>query len=124
VGIGSRVQRDLATSTYTTICYGACALTVLPFILFGKMQFVHFSRGEWFLLGLLIIGAQFMGHTLFNLVLKRVSPVVVSLIVFFEVPVAAIVAWIWLEQSPSAGLYVGILGILIGCTIFVVGGKR
>ncbi|MEI8222510.1 MAG: DMT family transporter [Actinomycetes bacterium] len=124
VGIGSRVQRNLATSTYTTICYGACALTVLPFILFGKMQFVHFSRGEWFLLGLLIIGAQFMGHTLFNLVLKRVSPVVVSLIVFFEVPVAAIVAWIWLKQSPSAGLYVGILGILIGCTIFVVGGKR
>ena len=124
VGIGSRVQRDLATSTYTTICYGACALTVLPFILFGKMQFVHFSQEEWLLLGLLIIGAQFMGHTLFNLVLKRVSPVVVSLIVFFEVPVAAIVAWIWLKQSPSPGLYVGIVGILIGCTIFVVGGKR
>ena len=124
VGIGSKVQRELATSTYTTICYAACGATVLPFIIFGKLQFIHFSKGEWFLLALLIIGAQFMGHTLFNLVLKRVSPVVVSLIVFFEVPVAAVVAWIWLHQTPSGGLYVGIIGILIGCSIFVVGGKK
>ncbi len=124
VAIGSKVQKDLATSTYTTFCYAACALTVIPFIVFAKLEFIHFSRGEWLLLLLLIIGAQFMGHTLFNLVLKRVSPVVVSLIVFFEVPVAAIVAWLWLHQSPSSGLYIGIAGILAGCTIFVVGGKR
>lgn len=124
VAIGSRVQRDLATSTYTSVCYAACALTVLPFILFSGVEFLHFALYEWVLLALLIIGAQFLGHTLFNFVLKRVSPVVVSLIVFFEVPVAAIVAWMWLDQRPSAGLYVGIAGILAGCSIFVVGGRR
>ena len=124
VAIGSRVQRELATSTYTTFCYATCAVTVLPFIVFGKIQLIHFSRGEWVILGLLIVGAQFMGHTLFNVVLKRVSPVVVSLIVFFEVPVAALVAWGWLHQLPSPGLWVGIGGILIGCSVFVMGGKR
>ena len=124
VAIGSRVQRDLATSTYTTICYAACAITVLPFILFSGAEFLHFALYEWVLLGLLIIGAQFLGHTLFNLVLKRVSPVVVSLIVFFEVPVAAVVAWLWLDQKPSAGLYLGIVGILTGCSIFVIGGRK
>lgn len=124
VAIGSRVQRDLATSTYTSLCYGTCAMTVLPFIIFGGIQVTHFALTEWVILLLLIIGAQFMGHTLFNLVLKRVSPVVVSLIVFFEVPVAALVAWIWLHQSPSPGLWIGVAGILAGCTVFVVGGKR
>lgn len=124
VAIGSRVQRELATATYTTVCYGACAATVIPFIVIGKLPFLHFSRGEWLLLALLIIGAQFMGHTFFNLVLKRVSPVVVSLVVFFEIPLAAIIAWAWLHQSLSSGLWAGITGILIGCTIFVVGGKR
>ena len=124
VGIGSQVQRNLATSTYTSVCYGMCALVTLPFIIFGGLQIFHFRPGEWLILGLLILGAQFMGHTLFNVVLKRVSPVVVSLIVFFEVPVAAIMAWAWLHQSPSPGLWVGVLGILAGCTVFVIGGKR
>lgn len=124
VAIGSRVQRELSTSTYTTVCYGACAITVLPFIIFGKLPFLHFAKSEWIILALLIIGAQFMGHTLFNLVLKRVSPVVVSLIVFFEIPLAALIAWAWLHQSLSSGLWIGIVGILAGCTVFVIGGKR
>ncbi|MEN9325525.1 MAG: hypothetical protein RL414_1279 [Actinomycetota bacterium] len=123
VAIGSRVQRDLATSTYTAVCYGACAVTVFPFIIFSGAEFIHFSLYEWVFLALLIFGAQFLGHTLFNIVLRRVSPVVVSLIVFFEVPVAAIVAWLWLDQSPSAGLFAGIIGILLGCSIFVLGGR-
>jgi drug/metabolite transporter (DMT)-like permease len=124
VSIGSRVQRELATTTYTSVCYASCAVTVSPFIIFGKLNLIHFASKEWVILLLLIIGAQFMGHTLFNVVLKRVSPVVVSLIVFFEVPVAALVAWIWLHQLPSAGLWIGIAGILAGCTVFVIGGKR
>ena len=124
ISIGSRVQRELKTTTYTTICFAMCASTMIPFILIGKLQILHFSRGEWLLLLLLLIGAQFMGHTLFNVVLKRVSPVVVSLIVFFEVPIAALFAWVWLHQAPSAGLWLGIFGILAGCSVFVIGGKK
>jgi drug/metabolite transporter (DMT)-like permease len=124
VAIGSRVQRELATATYTTVCYGACALTVTPFIIIGKLPVTQFAHIEWIYLALLIIGAQFMGHTFFNLVLKRVSPVVVSLVVFFEIPLAALIAWAWLHQSLSSGLWAGIVGILIGCSVFVVGGKR
>ena len=67
----------------------------------------------------LIIGAQFLGHTMFNMTLSRVSPVVVSLVVFFEVPVSAIIAFIWLDQIPAAGIIPGIIGLLIGCGIFV-----
>jgi len=69
----------------------------------------------------LVLGAQLLGHTMFNLSLKRLSPVVVSLVVFFEVPVAAIFALLWLHQKPSAGIIPGVIGILMGCSIFVMG---
>ena len=121
VMIGSKVQSQISTSTYTTICYGICALTVLPVIFLTGSRFITFPKVQWLWLLLLVLGAQLLGHTMFNLSLKRLSPVVVSLIVFFEVPVAAIVAWIWLHQKPSVGIIPGVIGILIGCSIFVMG---
>jgi drug/metabolite transporter (DMT)-like permease len=121
VMFGSKVQATISTSTYTTVCYGVCALTALPMIFITSSTVVAFPKVQWLWLFLLVIGAQILGHTMFNLALKRLSPVVVSLIVFFEVPVAAIFALIWLHQKPSAGILPGIVGILIGCSIFVLG---
>ncbi|MEI6294848.1 MAG: DMT family transporter [Actinomycetes bacterium] len=121
--IGSGVQKSLATSTYTTVCFSSCAVTTLFVSLSTGSKLVHFPALQWIYLAGLIIGAQFFGHTLFNMSLKRVSPVVVSLVVFFEVPVAAIIAWFWLHQRPSAGTIPGIFGLLIGCAIFVLRNK-
>ena len=120
---GSKVQSAISTSTYTSICYGTCAITALPMIFISRSTFIAFPKIQWLWVGLLVLGAQLLGHTMFNLSLKRLSPVVVSLVVFFEVPVAAIFALIWLHQKPSAGIVPGVVGILIGCTIFVMGRK-
>ena len=121
--LGSNVQRHIATSTYTTVCFFTCAVVCLvASVVTGSPMFHFIAIQWWYLLGL-IVGAQFLGHTLFNMSLKRVSPVVVSLIVFFEVPVAAIIAWFWLHQRPSAGTMPGIVGLLIGCAIFVLRNK-
>jgi len=121
--IGSGVQKSLSTSTYTTVCFASCAITTLLTSLVTGSALLHFPAVQWLYLLGLIIGAQFLGHTLFNMTLKRVSPVVVSLIVFFEAPVSAIIAWIWLHQHPSAGTIPGIIGLLIGCAIFVLRNK-
>jgi hypothetical protein len=40
-------------------------------------------------------------------------------VVFFEVPVSAIIAFFWLDQTPAPGIIPGIIGLLIGCGIFV-----
>jgi drug/metabolite transporter (DMT)-like permease len=122
--IGSKAQESLSTSTYTTFCYGMCALTALPIALFVKLPVLHFPARQWVLVIALILGAQILGHTMFNLSLKRVSPAVVSLIVFFEVPVSAILAYFWLGQKPPAGIIPGIVGLLIGCGIFVFRSKN
>jgi drug/metabolite transporter (DMT)-like permease len=121
--IGSGVQKTLSTSTYTTICYGTCAFVTLIAALLTRSEILHFQFNQWILLFSLIIGAQLLGHSLFNLTLKRVSPVVVSLIVFFEVPVSAVIALLWLNQKPQPGTIPGIIGLLIGCAIFVLRNK-
>jgi drug/metabolite transporter (DMT)-like permease len=121
--IGSKAQRDLSTSTYTSVCYGICAITAIPIVAISGYSFFHFPAKQWWLVIALILGAQLLGHTMFNLSLKRVSPAVVSLITFFEVPVGALLAFWWLGQRPPTGTIPGIIGLLIGCGIFVLRSK-
>jgi drug/metabolite transporter (DMT)-like permease len=116
---GSKAQQKLSTSTYTTACYFTCAVTTLVIAIATGSQYLHFEARQWWLVVALILGAQFLGHTMFNMALRRVSPVIVALIVFFEVPVSAVIAFLWLGQVPPAGIIPGIIGLLIGCGIFV-----
>ena len=116
---GAKAQRTLETSTYTTICYFVCSMTALPMALIAGNEIVNFSGKEWLILLGLIVGAQLLGHTMFNSVLKRVSPAIVSLIVFFEVPLSALLALWWLGQKPPIGIIPGIVLILIGCVLVV-----
>jgi drug/metabolite transporter (DMT)-like permease len=118
--IGARAQRTLETATYTSICYFFCAITALPMAIIAGNEILHFSAREWWILLGLISGAQFLGHTMFNSVLKRVSPAVVSLIVFFEVPVSSILAIWWMNQRPPVGVIPGIVLILFGCALVVL----
>jgi drug/metabolite transporter (DMT)-like permease len=118
---GSKAMKTLEASSYTTICYGVCALTALPIAIISGSELIDFPAREWWILLALIAGAQILGHSMFNAALKRVSPAVVSLIVFFEVPVAAIVAGIFdIGKQPSGLIIPGIILILGGCTMVVL----
>jgi drug/metabolite transporter (DMT)-like permease len=117
---GSKALRTIETSTYTTICYFVCAMTALPMAIIAGNELLHFTAKQWWIVLGLIIGAQILGHTMFNSTLKRVSPAVVSLIVFFEVPVSSILAVWWLDQKPPLGIIPGIALILFGCVLVVL----
>jgi drug/metabolite transporter (DMT)-like permease len=118
---GSKAMKTLGTTSYTTICYGVCALTALPIAVATGSELIHFEARQWWILLGLIGGAQILGHSMFNAALKRVSPEIVSLIVFFEVPVAAIIAGAFkIGNQPSGAIIPGIVLILIGCTMVVL----
>jgi drug/metabolite transporter (DMT)-like permease len=118
---GSKAMKSLETTTYTTICYGVCALTALPIAIISGSELIHFEAREWLILAGLILGAQILGHSMFNAALKRVPPEIVSLIVFFEVPVAAIIAQIFsIGNQPPGAIIPGIILILAGCTVVVL----
>ena len=118
--LGSRVQKEIGTHSYTSICYFVCAITALPIALLAGYDLFEFDTKEWLILLGLIGGAQILGHSIFNEVLKRVSPAIVSLIVFFEVPVSTLLAMWWLDQTPSIALIPGIIVILTGCILVVL----
>ena len=120
VHLGAKAQRFIPSTTYTTICYFFCALTALPFAL-TQGNLIHFARREWLLVLGLILGAQMLGHSMFNSVLKRVSPAIVSMVVFFEVPISALLAIWWLGQRPHFGIWIGVVTILIGSAFVVIG---
>ena len=117
---GSRAQVLVQTTTYTTVAYFVCAITVLPLTIFSSVSMFSFSAKNWLILGALILGAQILGHTMFNSALKRVSPAVVSLIIFFEVPISSILAFWWLDQRPAIGVIPGIILIIAGCALVVL----
>lgn len=114
VTAGSHVQKVVSTTTYTAICYLVCALTCLIFVIPSGASLTDYPQSEWLLILGLIVGAQLLGHTMFNQVLVRVNPAVVSLIVFFEVPVGALLAAWWLNQVPPPGIIPGIALLIFG----------
>ena len=119
--LGSRAQQTLETTSYTTICYFVCAVTALPMALLSGSEIIHFAARQWWVLLALILGAQILGHTMFNLTLKRVSPAVVSMIVFFEVPVAALLSLIFkIGKQPTLTIIPGVILILLGCVLVVL----
>jgi len=120
VNLGAKAQRTIPATTYTTICYFFCAFAALPFAL-TQGAFIHFTAREWWLVIGLIVGAQLLGHSMFNSVLKRVSPAIVSMVVFFEVPISALLAIWWLGQKPHFGIWAGVVTIMIGSGLVIMG---
>lgn len=120
VMFGAKARESVSTATYTTVAYFASALVALPVVVGLNINSLNYENSQWLIVLALIVGAQLLGHSMFNSVLKRVSPAVVSLIVFFEVPVGAILAFWWLGQAPPLGVLPGIVLILLGCAIVVL----
>jgi len=118
--IGARTRETMSTATYTSIVYLTCAVISIIVAMLTGTKLIGYPRIEWLYLLALIIGAQIMGHTILSFTLKTLSPAIASIVVFFEVPVSAILAYWWLDQLPPLGTIPGLILILVGCAIFVV----
>lgn len=98
--VGAQVRRSVSTTTYTTLCYTTTAVVLLPVCLLGRQELAGYDGADWLKLLALTAGAQLLGHSLFNTVLRSVSPTVVSLSILFEIPGAALIAAVFLGQTP------------------------
>jgi drug/metabolite transporter (DMT)-like permease len=120
---GAEVRRTVSVVDYTTICYASCAVLLLLMCGLGRQQVVGFGADVWLKLLTLTVVAQLLGHTLFNLVLRSASPAVISIALLFEVPGAAVIAWLWLDQTPPATAWPGI-GVLLGAvTVLLISAR-
>jgi drug/metabolite transporter (DMT)-like permease len=116
---GSEVRRSVSTTTYTTVCYLTAAVALLVACLVGGQQLAGYSANAWAKLIALTLGAQFLGHSLFNRVLRTTSPTVVSLSILFEVPGASLIAAVWLGQHPHPAAVPGLVLIVLGVAMVI-----
>lgn len=114
---GQEVRRELSTTAYTALCYGICAAALLLGVVVSGVDLVGFSSRDWLLIAAVTVSAQFLGHSLLNHLLAVMSPVLISLLLLLEVPVAALLAAVFLGQAPPWGVYAGLALILAGLAI-------
>jgi drug/metabolite transporter (DMT)-like permease len=119
ISLGSTARTRMSAQLYTTICYTTCALVLLVASLVGGQHLTGFSFDAWRKIIAITVVAQLLGHTLFNVVLRSTSPTVISLALLFEVPGAAIIAYLWLHQHPSASVWVGVVVLIAGLAVVV-----
>ncbi len=119
VTAGAEARRGMSAAVYTTICYSVCALGLLAACLVGGQPLGGYPNRAWLLIVAVTGCAQLLGHSLINVVLRSMSPTLVSLAILFETPGAAVIAAIWLHQRPPAGAVAGVL-LLLGGLIVVV----
>lgn len=119
VTTGASARRGMSTATYTTICYGVCALGLLAACLAGDQPLGGYSGRAWLLILAVTGCAQLLGHSLINAVLRSVSATLVSLTILFEVPAAALIAAVWLHQRPPASAIPGLVLLLAGLIVVV-----
>lgn len=118
--IGGRVRPRLSTTVYTWGCYGTCALALLLVCALGRVPLLGFPAEQWALLALLTVTAQFLGHSVFNHLLDRLSALVIGLVLLLEVPGAALLAWPLLGQVPSPAAALGVALLLAGTVLVLV----
>jgi drug/metabolite transporter (DMT)-like permease len=122
--VGARVRATVSTTLYTTLCYAVCAVVLLVLCLVTGTRLSGYDAVAWGGLVALAVGPQLLGHSLYNHVLDRVSATVVSLVILLEVPGAALIAWVFLGQTPAATAWLGIALLVAGLAIVVTGGRR
>jgi drug/metabolite transporter (DMT)-like permease len=124
VTVGGAVRPRVSTTAYTAVCYSCCALLLLVLCLATGQRLGGYDAGTWVKLGALAAGAQLLGHSLFNVLLRSTSPTALSLAILFEVPGASLIAAVWLHQVPAATALPGLLLLLAGLALVVRAGAR
>ncbi len=120
--LGERARVTLSTTTYTWICYGTCAVVLLAVCLAARVELTGYAPSTWAAILAIVVGAQLLGHSMFNYALHRVSATTISVLALLEVPGAALLAWAWLGQAPRAAALPGVALIIAGVVVVILGG--
>jgi len=119
---GGEVRRTVTTTTYTALCYATTAVLLGVVCVVGHQSLAGYPASSWLKLVALTVGAQLLGHSLFNVVLRSTSATVVSLSILFEVPGAALIAAVFLHQRPPLAALPAAALLVAGVAIVVRAG--
>ncbi len=124
VTVGERVRQTVSTPTYTSIGYAISAAALLPLCLLTGSALGGYSSSDWVKILALTAGAQLLGHTLINRVLRTTSATVASLAILLEMPLSVLIAAIWLGQVPPLATLPAVVLLLAGLVLVIRAGDR
>ncbi len=124
VTVGAAVRRTVTTTTYTAICYPVAALGLLASALVAGQPLSGYSAKVWWCIAGLTVGAQLLGHSVFNRVLKTTSPTVVSVAILFEIVGASVLAAISFGETPPLAAIPAAALIAAGVVLVVRAGDQ
>jgi drug/metabolite transporter (DMT)-like permease len=116
---GSVARRAMSATAYTTICYSVCSVGLLMACLVGRQSLHGYSSRTWVLILAVTVCAQLFGHTLLNVVLRSASATFVGLAILLETPGAALIAFVWLHQTPPVWALPGLVLLFAGLVVNV-----
>jgi drug/metabolite transporter (DMT)-like permease len=119
VSVGAEVRRNVSTLSYAFACYATAAVLLLALCLTSGQALTGFDGDTWLAIVALVLGAQLVGHTLMNLVLRSISPTAVSVAILFEILGAAMIAWVAFGETPPAGAWPAAFLIAVGVVAVV-----
>jgi drug/metabolite transporter (DMT)-like permease len=121
---GGFARRELSTVAYTSLCYGVCGLLLLVVCVVTGTGLTGFAADDWARIAALTVTGQLLGHSLMNLVLRSISPTIVSLATLFTVPGATLIAAATLGESPPIETVPAVALLLAGTAIVISARER
>jgi drug/metabolite transporter (DMT)-like permease len=122
--LGAEVRRTASTTAYTFVCYGTTAVVLLGACLVSGSALGGYDGTTWLKIAALTAAAQLLGHSLLNRVVRGLGPATTSTAILLETPGAALIAALWLGQTPQAAAYPALGVILAGLALVILADRR
>ena len=111
---GRSLRKDMHILTYNLYVYGLATIFLFILIILFQIELFNLSLYTYFMLFLVALIPQVIGHSLLNWVLGYASAVLVTISVMAEPIIATILAVFILDEIPSLYWYLGGGLILLG----------
>jgi drug/metabolite transporter (DMT)-like permease len=121
---GRQVLARVNALSYLSIVYSLAALLLTVGVFITGQSFLGYSAPTYYMLLLLGLIPQLIGHSALNLAVRRLPATVVSAAILGEPVGAALLGWAVLGEVPAVREVAGGLVILCGIVLVVWGGGR
>jgi drug/metabolite transporter (DMT)-like permease len=121
---GERARVELSTTGYTAICYTVATVGLLAACLVAGVDLHGFAGTTWLAIAAMTLGPQLLGHSMFSYAMRHISATTVAVLILLEVPGAALISWLWLDQTPPARQWPGLAVLVAGVVVVVIGSRK
>ncbi len=122
--IGRQLRRRLSLLAYVLPTYWTAAIVLALAAWLADNSFIGYARATWWMLLLLAIFPQIMGHSLMNWSLRHVSPTMVTVSNLAEPIFATILAYFILAETPTPTKAIGGVLVLVGIYVTMQGERQ